>query len=649
MPKTRQWFKTGGTDGSGPFEGGTSFPNAAANTPWCCPARATIFTGQYSHNNGQTDTTEIRIGTTEAAAKQQQTLQAYLSRATPSYRTGIFGKYLNGWDISCSRPPGNSAVPPPFFDDYAIFNFAYSPTCVNENGTEKQVWRYSTRYVTEKALDFLDNAGNQPWFLYVAPYTPHEPFVPEANDMDAPVPALTETDSFFENDRTDKPPWLREGETLYDADWNRDQFKNQLRMLRSADDMVDAVMRKVRSLGQDENTIAFFTSDNGYQWGDHGASGKARPYGSSIDVPLFVRWPGWTGHSGNQTDNRIVGHVDLAPTALDVAGITPGGGDQKDGRTLLDTSNPRKRILTEVAGGSSKAGRWSSIHTADFRYTENYGINVDDTTNYSNPFREYYDLTRDPLELTNLLGDGDLTNDPPIQELAAAVASDRACAGASCPRGGEQIPLEARITRGPAEDVFSTGSSTDDPATSGFINGTFHFTSSEPRSRFECRLEALNGQYGGRDWHTCWSPTTFSPFVNGPYRFSVRAVDPANPARVSPVETYQWTVAANGNPDTRIVLTPPRRAASQTAWFSFASSKPASTFECKLDSGPYLPCPTVASFAVQDTTDAAPHELRVVASSAFGEDTTPALFRWSVDSTPLTVSNFLVDTPSYKR
>ncbi|HZO58126.1 MAG TPA: sulfatase-like hydrolase/transferase [Solirubrobacterales bacterium] len=651
MPKTRQWFQTGGSDAAGPFRGGTYFPNAVANTPWCCPARASILTGQYSHNHGVTRLDGELLGTTPAAPKQQQTMMAYLKAANPSYRTAIFGKYLNGWGIQCSaRPPGDPADPPPFFDEYSIFNAAYSPTCVNENGTEKQVWRHSTRYVTEKAVDFLDRVGNQPWFLYVAPYTPHVPFVPEANYLDTPVPALDETGAVFERNRTDKPPWLQNGELEFDADWTRENWQAHLRMLMSADDMVDTVMRKIRAIGQDQDTIAFFTSDNGYMWGDHGASAKARPYMSSIEVPFFMRWPGWAGHPGNETDNRLVGHVDIAPTVLGLAGITPAAGDLKDGRTLLDVTNPRRRILTELAGGDSLAGRWSAIHTSDVHYIETYGINPDDSTNYSDVFREYYDLTRDAAELRNLLGDGDPRNDPPFGALAAAVANDRACAGATCPRGGERVPLEARITRGAAEDVFSDDSSANDPATSGFLDGEFHFTSNEPRSRFECRLEALNGQYGGRDWHECWSPTTYSPLVNGPYRFSVRAVDAADAARTSPVQTYQWTVASTTRPETRIVLTPPKRANSQIAWFSFSGSKPASSFKCKLDASPlYSPCATVASFAVQDTAADAPHELSVVAVGGGGEDPTPAVYRWSVDSTPLTVQGLTADAPSHER
>ena len=111
MPKTKKWFLTGGSDGAGSFQGGSFFPRGVANTPWCCPARASIFTGQYSHNHGVADTDGPKLGTSEASPKQQQTLQAYLRDATPSYRTGIFGKYLNRWDITClAHPPNDPAA-----------------------------------------------------------------------------------------------------------------------------------------------------------------------------------------------------------------------------------------------------------------------------------------------------------------------------------------------------------------------------------------------------------------------------------------------------------------------------------------------------------------------------------------------------------
>jgi hypothetical protein len=119
---------------------------------------------------------------------------------------------------------------------------------------------------------------------------------------------------------------------------------------------------------------------------------------------------------------------------------------------------------------------------------------------------------------------------------------------------------------------------------------------------------------------------------------------------MSPVETYDWTVDHTAEPDTGMVVTPPKRANSQTAWFSFTSSKSNSSFKCKLNDEPlYMPCGTVASFDVGDTTAGAPHELRVIAQSIGGEDPTPALYRWSVDTTPLSVKDLTAETAPHKR
>ena len=67
---------------------------------------------------------------------------------------------------------------------------------------------------------------------------------------------------------------------------------NQLRTLKSVDDMVDTVMNRVGALGEGGNTVGVFTSDNAYQWGEHGLVSKYFPYSESIRVPFMVRWPG---------------------------------------------------------------------------------------------------------------------------------------------------------------------------------------------------------------------------------------------------------------------------------------------------------------------------------------------------------------------
>jgi arylsulfatase A-like enzyme len=93
MPATRTWLK----------KGGTKFDNAFVTTPLCCPSRASIFTGRYTHNH------HVYSNDGEGPSLiQESTLQYYLQQA--GYETALYGKYLNGWDIS---------HPPPYFDKYA--------------------------------------------------------------------------------------------------------------------------------------------------------------------------------------------------------------------------------------------------------------------------------------------------------------------------------------------------------------------------------------------------------------------------------------------------------------------------------------------------------------------------------------------------
>jgi arylsulfatase A-like enzyme len=113
MPKTTKWFKTGAPG----IAGGTEFQNAFATNPLCCPSRASIMTGRYSHNHKvflRGDFTTVAPGATNFSAFQSTTLQHYLrTRPTTPYITGIVGKLLNFWPLRDA---------PPDFDRYTIWD-----------------------------------------------------------------------------------------------------------------------------------------------------------------------------------------------------------------------------------------------------------------------------------------------------------------------------------------------------------------------------------------------------------------------------------------------------------------------------------------------------------------------------------------------
>ena len=145
----------------------------------------------------------------------------------------------------------------------------------------------------------------------------------------------------------------------------------------SVDDMIEAVFDGAQELGEETQTLAFFISDNGLHWGEHGLRDKRKPYTESIRVPMLMRWPGAV--RAGATDERLVANIDIAPTILEAAEIEPDASTPLDGRSLLDHSWKRKRILTEYwrAPDGGKNATWASIRTSTSQYVQYYGISTD--------------------------------------------------------------------------------------------------------------------------------------------------------------------------------------------------------------------------------------------------------------------------------
>lgn len=404
MPKTLEIFG----------EGGTEFTQAYATTPQCCPSRASIFTGHYAHNHG------VRRNRDAQKMNEMASLQRYL-RQMAGYKTALAGRYLNTWD---------TAEDPPFFDKWALFRSGYYGKEFNVNGEVSEVEEYSTHFISEQSLRFLEEldaeADDTPWLMFVTFSAPHFPFFSADDYAGAEVPARTPNPAVREDNLADKAGFVaRQGftEELGDA-----IYEKQLRTLMSADDAVGELFDKLAELGEDEETLAFFLSDNGFLLGEHGLHAKRLPYTESIQIPFYVRWPGRV--EAGATDDRLVANADVAPSVLDVARLPAELQLQQDGRSLFGPLE-RTRLLTEQ-WGSWDVGRptWASIRTHDYQYIHYYARNGDVR------FREFYDLRADPWQTRNLLGDGDAGNDPSpvtIKQLELQLERDRTCTGLTCP------------------------------------------------------------------------------------------------------------------------------------------------------------------------------------------------------------------------
>ena len=403
MPKTQQWFA----------DGGTTFTNGFANTPLCCPERATIFSGRYMHNHGVINNGEAR------KLDKTWTIPRYLRDG--GYTTALVGKYLDGW---------SEHTAPPDFDRFAITGGGYVDEYFNVDMVGEKA-EYSTDFMRDTSIDFLgdfeatDDA--RPWYLHVTPHAPHDTsegtfdWAPRHNDT--PIPPYVPTPAALDTERDDQIDYIRHTkETVEESAFSHD---GQLRTLLAADEMVDAIFRQLESTGELDNTLAIFTSDNGYSWGERGVTSKGLPYEESVKVPFLVRWPGVV--PAGAVDSRPVGGVDLLPTLLEATQtVPPTLGYPLDGRSFLPGNPGREHILLEFSAEHRSIPPWASMRSRNWQYIEYYAD--DDATVV---FREYYDLAADPWQLTNVLADADPGNDPDVNALSARLDLDRGCAGVS--------------------------------------------------------------------------------------------------------------------------------------------------------------------------------------------------------------------------
>jgi arylsulfatase A-like enzyme len=126
-------------------------------------------------------------------------------------------------------------------------------------------------------------------------------------------------------------------------------------------------MSALERTGQSNETLAFFISDNGYLWGEHGLVRKGVPYEQATKVSLYARWP--REIAGGTKDGRFAANIDVAPTVLDAVGLPIG---DLDGQSLLDEDWERRRLLLEYWCNIRSCNPWASTRTRSYQYVEYY-------------------------------------------------------------------------------------------------------------------------------------------------------------------------------------------------------------------------------------------------------------------------------------
>ncbi len=461
-------------------EQGTTFENSFASTPLCGPSRASILTGLYAHVHGvRTNTDDEEGGEADVSGAAEFIRQGNDERVFAKwlqgagYRLAFMGKYLNGYEILVDRDDDRDGRPendvPPYWDSWHAFSrvryhrfqlieregrvgraqrVCYVPkgqrdgiqsTSCRElaDDIEDDAENESTDVLADKSVEFVTRAvaDGVPFFLFLAPLAPHDPFAsPERYQPDSDQVAFTpqamarlgnchlfdwndRPPSFLEADLSDKPGWVRAMKGKLDRARLDDQRRQQLVSVLAIEDAVEKVLAALDGLGQRQNTVVVYTSDNGYSWGEHWWDRKNCAYDECARVPLVVYDPRFPRADAIQ--HEMVLNVDLAPTFAELAGVSPPPSGM-NGLSLVGllrgTANawPRDYVFTESWGKAgakcpSKIGCpdiHASVRTVDWKYVEHYqdeGMKTVKPRDDGRLERELYDLVRDPFEVDNLL------------------------------------------------------------------------------------------------------------------------------------------------------------------------------------------------------------------------------------------------------
>jgi arylsulfatase A-like enzyme len=336
--------------------GGMRFDRAFVTNSICTPSRATILTGKYSHLNG-TPVFNRFDGEQPHVAKMLQ---------AAGYHTAVIGKWhlgsdptgFNHWNI---LPGQGRYIDPVLYDTEGA-----------------RVYKgYATDVVTDLGIEFLKNRPKEkPFFLKLHHKAPHREWTPDEKNrakfagLTIPEPetlrddyatrpaALPENEQTIARDLTREdlklaPPtslqgperqkWLKTKPAEVEVDgkmltgdaltaWKYQRYmRDYLACVQGVDDNVGRLLDFLDESGLAQNTVIFYTADNGFFLGDHGLYDKRFMYEPSLRVPLLIRWPG-VAKAGSATELFAL-NTDYAPTFLDAAGL-PVPADMQ-GRSLV--------------------------------------------------------------------------------------------------------------------------------------------------------------------------------------------------------------------------------------------------------------------------------------------------------------------------
>jgi arylsulfatase A-like enzyme len=376
---------------------GVRFTHACVTTAICGISRANLLTGQWMSRHGCRDFGTFRT-------PWDQTLPGLL-RAN-GYHTGHVGKWHNG----------------PFPADRFDVGTSYHGRHWYPDGKGGRI--HVTQRNERDALAFLrDRPKEAPFALTVAFFAAHavdgdpEQYLPQPQslslyaDTTVPVPpnntdeAWRRLPPFFTDANEGRNRWRWRFDS---ADKYQRMMRNYLRLVTEVDAACGRIVAELEAQGLLDRTLVVFTTDNGCFQGEHGLADKWYPYQESIRVPLLVRDPRLPAARRGATVDALALSVDLAPTLLTAAKVTPPPGMQGQDfaplylaptappwRDEFFYEHPTLQDPTFIPASTALVRRdWKYIHWPEHQVEQLFDL--------ANDPREEHDLAKDPAHTERL-------------------------------------------------------------------------------------------------------------------------------------------------------------------------------------------------------------------------------------------------------
>lgn len=275
-----------------------------------------------------------------------------------------------------------------------------------------------TAYMTEKALQFIESQGDEPWFLHLSYIKPHWPYIaPDPyHAMYSPDQVLPAVKSKIE--RAESHPIagvlmdISDSQAFANEETREAVIPTYMGLVHQIDDHIGRVLDLLKRLGRLDDTMIVFTSDHGDHLGDHWLADKGMFYEQTTRVPLIIYDPRSSadGYRGTTSDALVEG-IDLFPTFLEA----------------LDTEIPEHRLEGEslipiLSGQSKETRRTAVISEMDYAFIETRSaldLPIDRAmgrmvrtkdwkyVHFDTLRPQLFDLNTDPDELNNLGSDPD--------------------------------------------------------------------------------------------------------------------------------------------------------------------------------------------------------------------------------------------------